>query len=205
MVVGLVSVGLRSWGDVCWCIFLVTWDLRMLLRVVDLIFVGVNIGASWVDWWSFVTSFWPSVFVQRLLSWWMCLMAWWQSGRWQVLVSLLTLVVGSWRRDLWTISDSRWNPEVSLALESGLRSSLVPLSDFGEVNGLIFDLIFSNCWEISTVEVLDSLWCGVGKNMQVLEVELALEVRWGVDVHAVWSLEWSMLILGLWESFCDLA
>lgn len=192
----LISSDLWSWRNACWCVFLITWWSWVNLRVVDFIFVSVNIGTSWVDWWSFVTSFYWS----SCLPWCLC-SSWWH------VVSLLTLVMVSWRSDLRSISNTWWNSsDVPSALDSWCWSSLVVLlSQFGEVDCVILYLIFSNCWKISTLKLFNSLWSGMWKDVEVLEVELALEFGWWVDVHACWSLEWSVLVLGLWESFCDLA
>jgi hypothetical protein len=44
----------------------------------------------------------------------------------------------------------------------------------------------------------------VRKYVDILHLQSGFQIRWStIDIHAVWSFE-LLLILGLWESFCDL-
>lgn len=159
----LIPSQLRSGRNVCWSIFLVAWCLRLLLRVECLVFVSVNISTSGVHWRSFITFANITMFVCWWLSWWhfTILLSLNESTRWQVTVSSFALVVGSWRRHLRAISYTWWNSEISIsitALESWLRcSTIVFLSQFWEVDCVMLYLIFSNCWEISSLNVISSV------------------------------------------------
>ena len=108
----------QSWGNVCWGIFLVTWSPVFLLSVEHLVFVSVNISASWVNWRSLVASLSTS----RWLSWVLfdVLMAWDNSWWRQVYISSFALVVVSLRWDLGATFHRWLNSEISLALKSWL-------------------------------------------------------------------------------------
>lgn len=86
---------LWSWRNVCWGIFSVTWYLIFILNIVNLLFMGINISTSWINWWPLVaslsTSWWLSmIYLSFLLN---SL----DSRRWQITISCFTLIVISLR------------------------------------------------------------------------------------------------------------
>ena len=80
--------------------------------------------------------------------------------------------------------DPGLDSEISFALESLLRdSSVVFLSKFIEVDSILLNLIFGDSWKVvSFLEVLNSLWLGVGNYVGILHVEF-LEVCCWLDCH----------------------
>jgi len=145
IVYGMTPSHLRSWWNVCWGVFLITWRLVFLLSIESLVFMGIYISTSWVNWWSLVASFstgrWLSVDLSQIL------LSWYNSRRWQVHVSCFASVFVSWRRDLGATLDSWWNSQISLALEPWLWClSCMLMPKFGEINGVLLDLVLCNCW-----------------------------------------------------------
>lgn len=195
----LIPSHLWSRWNVCRGVFLVTWSLIFLLSVEQLVFMSINISTSWVDWWPLVASFsacrWLSdVLFSRYNSWgWIVSLSWY-----------LTLVVVSLGWYLRASFNGWLNSQVSLALKSWLWCfTNVFLAQFVEINGVLFNLILGNCWKVSSLEVLNSLWLCVRDHVGIFHIEF-LEVWCGLDSHACWSLELSVLILGLWQPLGDL-
>lgn len=191
----LISPHLWSWWNVCWGIFLVTWYVVFVLTVVDLVLVSINISTSWVDWRSFVASlsicWWLSwlVFVFLDKPWWVL----------RFMSLCLALIIMSIVRHLRTSLHRGLDSRNSLALKSWLWCFANRLdTKLIEINSVLLDLILGDSREnVSFLKILYSFWLCLRNHVSIFHIEF-LEVWCGLDCHACWSLEWSVLVLSFW-------